>query len=410
MGKNIFPYIILIAASIFSSCSNEDEIIEPEVDYEYGITVSIASTGNKNGAEESTTRAIDGTGGFTAMYDAPYVYMHSVEAPSKYVKLPIIECDECASTAGPGEPGKGFQYTFCTNKDGSYTIKSTDGSSSATFGGNEEIYFSSEESETWEGTSVDASPITGQSVLVRDSVKNKEIYRSEENYTMQDVFNLGLNGNLLMKRKCSAFRVYFLFTELDEPLPGPPSSQTYWVDPATFEEKVGQSPYSFSGKLYIGPYFCDTYNINTGDVGYKNGHANGYYATNNQEYVPFWDIAYGRTEGEVPQNFNGYGVSTAGADYLITPYDENSTLDFTFYAFIKNTTDNPESDVNSKYITYHWEGVPKFNTTQVIIIMYNYKELAKAFNNPAASSLTRGFWKGPEKLDIKPAKVLYFEE
>lgn len=409
MSKNIFPYIILIAASIFSSCSNEDEIIEPEVDYEYGITVSIAATGNKNGAEVSTTRAIDDTGGFTAMYDAPYVYMHSVEDPSKYVKLPIIECEECQST-GSGEPGKGFQYTFCTNENGSYTIKSTDGSSSATFGGNEAIYFSSEESEVWEGTSVDASPITGQSVLVRDSEKNKEIYRSEENYTMQDVFNLGVNGNLLMKRKCSAFRVYFLFTELDEPLPGPPSSQTYWVDQATFEKTVGQSPYSFSGKLYIGPYFCDTYNINTGEVGYKNGHTNGYYATNNQEYVPFRDIAYGRTEGEVPQTFNGYGVSTAGADYLITPYDENSTLDFTFYAFIKNTTDSPESDVNSKYITYHWEGVTEFNTTQVIVIMYNYKELAKAFNNPAASSLTRGFWDGPEKLDIQPAKVLYFEE
>lgn len=409
MGKNIFPYIILIAASIFSSCSNEDEIIEPEVDYEYGITVSIASTGNKNGAEESTTRAIDNTGGFTAMYDAPYVYMHSVEDPSKFVKLPIIKCEECQSM-GPGDPGKGFQYTFCTNEDGSYTIKSTDNSSSAIFGKDEEIYFSSEESETWEGTSVDASPITGQSVLVRDSEKNKEIYRSEKNYTMQDVFNLGVNGNLLMKRKCSAFRVYFLFTELDEPQRENPTSQQYWVDEDVFEEYIGQSPFSFSGKLYIGPYFCDTYNINTGEVGYKDVHTNGYYATNNQEYVPLTYVTYSRMEGEVNQSFEGYGVSTAGADYLITPYDENSTLDFTFYAFIKNTTDNPESDVNSKYITYHWEGVPKFNTTQVIVIMYNYKELAKAFNNPAASSLTRGFWKGPEKLDIKPAKVLYFEE
>lgn len=409
MSKNIFPYIILIAASIFSSCSNEDEIIEPEVDYEYGITVSIASTGNKNGAEESTTRAIDGTGGFTAMYDAPYVYMHSVENPAKYVKLPIIECDECQST-GYGEPGKGFQYTFCTNEDGSYTIHSTDDSSSATFGKDEEIYFSSEESETWEGTFVDASPITGQSVLVRDEEKNKEIYRSEGNYTMQDVFNLGVNGNLLMKRKCSAFRVYFLFTELDEPQRENPTSQQYWVDEDVFEEYIGQSPFSFSGKLYIGPYFCDTYNINTGEVGYKDGHTNGYYATNNQEYVPLTYVTYSRMEGKVDQSFEGYGVSTAGADYLITPYDENSTLDFTFYAFIKNTTDNPESDVNSKYITYHWEDVTKFNTTQVIVIMYNYKELAKAFNSQANSSLTRGFWKGPEKLDIKPAKVLYFEE
>lgn len=405
MGKNIFPYIILIAASIFSSCSNEDEIIEPEVDYEYGITVSIASTGNKNGAEVSTTRAQDLTGAFTAMYDAPYVYMHSVTAPSKYVKLPIIECDECAST-GPGEPGKGFQYTFCTNKDGSYTIKSTDGSSSAIFGKDEEIYFSSEESETWEGTSVDASPITGQSVLVRNEEKNKEIYRSERNYTMQDVFDLGLNGNLVMQRKCSAFRVYFLFTELDKPVVG----QTYNVSEEDFTAATGQSPFNFSGKLYIGPYFCDTYNINTGEVGYQDRHTNGYYATNNQEYIPFTEVKYARTEGLDPQTFYGYGVTTAGADYLITPYDENSTLDFTFYAFIKNTTDAPNSDVNSKYITWHWEGVPKFNTTQVMVIVYNYKELAKAFNSQANSSLTRGFWKGPEKLDIKPAKVLYFEE
>ena len=409
MGKNIFPYIILIAASIFSSCSNEDEIIEPEVNSEYGITVSIAATGNKNGAEESTTRAQDQTGAFTAMYDAPYVYMHSVTAPSKYVKLPIIECDECAST-GPGEPGKGFQYTFCTNEDGSYTIHSTDDSSSATFGKDEEIYFSSEESETWEGTFVDASPITGQSVLVRDEEKNKEIYRSEENYTMQDVFDLGLNGTLLMKRKCSAFRVYFLFTELDEPVVDTPTNQTYNVNEGDFTAVTGKSPFSFSGKLYIGPYFCDTYNINTGKVGYKDGHTNGYYATNNQEYTPFTFVSYSRTEGLATQAFNGFGVTTAGADYLITPYDENSTADFTFYAFIKNTTDAPNSDVNSKYITYHWEGVPKFNTTQVMVIVYNYKELAKAFNSQANSSLTRGFWKGPEKLDIKPAKVLYFEE
>lgn len=409
MSKNIFPYIILIAASIFSSCSNEDEIIEPEVDYEYGITVSIASTGNKNGAEESTTRAIDKTGGFTAMYDAPYVYMHSVEDPSRYVKLPIIKCEECKST-GPDEPGKGFQYTFCTNKDGSYTIKSTDGSS-ATFGKDEKIYFSSEESEVWEGTSVAASPITGQSVLVRNEEKNKEIYRSEGNYTMQDVFDLGVNGNLLMKRKCSAFRVYFLFTELDEPVVDTPTNQTYNVKEEEFTAVTEKSPFSFSGKLYIGPYFCDTYNINTGEGGYKDGHKNGYYATNNQEYAPFTFVSYTRTEGLVSQAFNGFGVTTAGADYLITPYDENSTANFTFYAFIKNTTDDPKSDVNSKYVTYHWDGVvPEFNTTQVIVIVYNYKQLAKAFNSQANSSLTRGFWKGPEKLDIKPAKVLYFEE
>lgn len=189
---------------------------------------------------------------------------------------------------------------------------------------------------------------------------------------MQDVFNLGLNGRLLMKRKCSAFRVYFLFTELDEPFYSTSRSELYAISSENFEKEVGQSPYTFSGKLYIGPYFCDTYDLNTGEVGYKDGHQYGYYATNEQKYIPFTEVSYSRQEGTIAQQYDGFGVSTAGADYLVTPYDENSTQNFTFYAFIKNNTENPESDVNSKYITYSWEGVPAFNTTQVIVIIREF--------------------------------------
>lgn len=397
---------IFIALVFLSGCNDNEEIIEPDSNAEYSITVNIKT--DKGEAQTPSTRAQDGFGGFTNVYDADFVYMHSTQDPNKFVKLPIEKLEECEDCNGDG-----FRYTFCKNDDGSYTIHSMDGSSSAIFASGEEIYFSSEEYETWEGNSVDASPVTGQSVLVRDETKNKEIYRSEKNYTMQDVFNLGLNGELLMQRKCSAFRIYFLFTELDTPSHEDEENIEYRIGASEFEEKSGLPYNEWCGKIYIGPYFCDTYNINTGEVGYKNEpseeeHSKGYYVTNEQTYIPFTRVTYTRTEGIQAQYFQGYGVTTAKSDYLITPYDVNSTDKFTFYAFIKNSTDDLNSDINSKYVSYTWEDVPPFNTTQVIVIVYNVKELKKGFEQ--TNNLTRSFWKGPEKLDIQPAKVICIQE
>lgn len=400
MRKSKFLYAaITLFVMTLSSCSN-DEIIEPDTNAEYAFTIGLSTDGGNS--KSTSTRVIDDVGAFTAEYDADYVYMHSVTDENKYVRLPIEEdCPEC-------DGGKSFKYWFCKNEDGSYTIRSTDGNE-ATFNIDEEIYFSSEEDELWKGTSIEASPITGQSVLVRDENKNKEIFRSDGNYTLQDVFDLGLNGTLLMKRMCSAFRVYFLFTDLDAPSISTPTSQQYYIDPTNFANEVGQSPFTFSGKLYIGPYFCDEYNINTGDVNYADGHKNGYYVTNEQKYIPFDYVTYARTEGKVSQTFTGYGVTTSGAEYLITPYDVNKESNFTFYAFIKNNTDNPESDAGSKYVSYSWDSVPEFNTTQVIVIMYNIRELAKAFNN-SNKTPTRSIQNAPEKLNIEPVKVICIQE
>ncbi len=398
MYKIKFLYVVMAVCLItFSSCNNDD-VIEPDANMEYAFTIGLSTIGGSNNS--SSTRIIDDVGAFTADYDAAYVYMHSVSDKNKYVRLPIQnDCPDCAS-------GKCFKYFFCKNDNGTYTIRSTDGNE-ATFGIDEEIYFSSEQDESWTGKNVDASPITGQSILVRDENKNKEIFRSDGNYTLQDVFDLGLNGTLLMKRMCSAFRVYFLFTDLDEPLINTPTAQQYYISPENFEKEVGENPYNFSGKLYIGPYFCDEYNINTGEVNYADEHTNGYYVTNEQKYVPFTDVTYSRTEGTVTQTFMGYGVSTANAEYLVTPYDVNKESNFTFYAFIKNNTNTPESDDGSKYVSYSWDSVPEFNTTQVIVIIYNIRELAKAFNT---TNKTRCMEKEPGKLDIKPVKVFYYKE
>lgn len=400
-----FATLALFALCFFTSCSNDDDILTPETNEEYGITINISTNGGGNSSIAS--RAMDQQGAFTAEYDATHVYMHSTTNASKYVKLKINSIAECKDC-----DGNSFSYTFCKNEDGSYTIKSIDGTSQATFSADEEIYFSSEESEIWEGTSVDASPVTGQSVLVRDENKNKEIYRSESNYTMQGIFDLGLNGTLVMQRKCSAFRIYFIFTDFENPDIDEEYNETkYRVTADEFIELSGLPYDNWTGKVYIGPYFCDTYNINTETAGYKDGHDYGYYVTNNQTYFPFTPVSYTRTQGKKEVQYRGYGVSTAGADYLITPYNEQSTDKFTFYAFIKNTTDDPESDINSKYVSYTFGDVPAFNTTQEIIIVYDVRELARGFNTSASTQGTRyGFWDAPEKLDIQPVKVLYINE
>ena len=411
--KNKFILAAILSLFIFCACNNnEDEyIINPEPNMEYAITVNIATNSGKDNAQ--STRAQDrNTGAFTAEYDADYVYMHSTTNASKVVKLPIEPLEECEDC-----DGNGFRYYACKNDNGSYTIKSYDKSSYATFGEDEKVYFSSEEYEIWEGHNDDEnSPLTDQSVLIRDNEKNKEIYRSENDYTLQDVFNLGLNGTLTMQRKCSAFRVYFMFTDLKTGFFQMSETMgAYFCN--NFTSITGKDYTDFSAKIYIGTYFCDTYNINTGEAGYNNGHTAGYYALNEQKYVEFQSFSYPLADGEDGRKsiiYNGYGITNVADNnsWLITPYyyNDDEVLSLDFYTFIKNNTNDPESDSGSKFTRYHWDGLPSYNTTTTLLIIYDVRQLAAAFNNTTDNTRTRSFWNGPEELDIQPAKVICIQE
>lgn len=410
MKIKYFLSFIIISAITLTACSDEEaeQGISVTPGNRYELTVNISS--QKGGDPNAYTKAFDQFGGFTDEYDAEYVYIHSTTDAAKVVKLPILTqqsgCEDC--------DGKGFEYNVEVSEDGSsYTISSADGSSSAMFSASEEVYFSSEEYEVWEGESVDASPVSSQSVLVRNEEKNKEIYRSAEDYSVEGLINLGTSSTLTMQRKCSAFRVYFMFTDLDNPQTVTDefgnTETVYSCNAESFEEFTTQVPSTWSGKLYIGPYFSDKYNINTGEATYADDHQYGYYATNEQKYTSFRGVSYTRTEDLEEQKFEGYGITTAGSDYLITPYDINSNAQFTFYAFIKDNTDDPDSDTGSKYVSYSWADVPEFNTTQVIVIIYNVKELAKGFDKTTPSAATKGLQTEPQRLDVQPAKVIFLQ-
>ena len=406
---------VFFSVLLFCSCTDEQEqqYTEPEFvyvtpgEYERSVELNVPY-----GEPEAFTRALNEQGAFTAEYDAEHLYIHSVKNSSKYMEIPIVNIDGCVECGG-----NGIRFRVCVHDDQSYTVYA--GENSVTFDANEETYFSSQIQESWVGKSVDASPVTGQSVLIRDEKTNgTEIYRSEKlandkDYLANDLLKLD-RSTLTMERKCGAFRMYFMFTDLNHP----DSSRfdfnriEYMTKSSQWEELSGTPLDNWVGKVYIGPFFSDSYNLATETAGWNDGHQHGYYATNQQKYVSLSTVSYTRMEGEIEHSYMGYGVSTASADYLVTPFDDQHEGHLTFYAFLKNSNSDLESDSGSKYVEYSWdtESVPPFNKTIVLVVIYDVQQLGVFMENGVNSVNKRSIWEGPEKLDIQPAKVYCYTE
>ena len=355
------------------------------------------------------------TGAFTAEYDAKSVFLHSKTDPNKVLELPLVtndpDCANCDSNS--------IRFNVEVFDDQSFKVSAPDGTS-VTFGSEEELYFSSQATERWEGKSVDASPVSGQSVLIRDEENNQEVYRSAKtgegyDYQLNDLLALDRDV-LIMNRTCSAFRVYFLFTDLSNDIIPGDVMDYYTISEENWRQITGMDPQEWSGKLYIGPFFCDAYDLNREEAVYEGGHEHGYYATNKQEYIPLDSVAYSYTHGRTIVTYEGFGITTAYAEYLITPYDVAHGENFMFYAFLKDNVNDLDSDAGSKYITYSLtQTIPAFNTTTNIVVVFDVDQIARAFSTSAGVNKNtggkRGYWDGlPERLDIQPAKVFYINE
>ena len=282
-----------------------------------GISLAEALAGTAEGAEK---RAMDQTGAFTAEYDAKSVFLHSKTDPNKVLELPLVTNDPDCATCDSNS----IRFNVEVFDAQSFTVSAPDGTS-VTFDAEEELYFSSQATERWEGKSVDASPVSGQSVLIRDEENNQEVYRSAKtgegyDYQLNDLLALDKDV-LMMNRTCGAFRVYFLFTDLSNDIIPGDVMDYYTITEENWHQITGMNPQEWSGKLYIGPFFCDAYDLNREEAVYEDGHEHGYYAPNKQEYIPLDSVAYSYTHGKTIVTYEGFGITTAYAEYLITPYD-----------------------------------------------------------------------------------------
>lgn len=401
-NTSIVSLLIIISIGIFTSCSSEESIptMEPG---SYERIYNIESTIGENSA---TTRQITDDR-FTNDYDADAIYIHSLSGTSRVVKYNVRtdlpNCPDC----------KGIRVRYTISEDGLSVTLVGDDNNSATFSLTENVYLSSIAEENWTHTPCGTTPVTQSPVLSRDENINKELYRSAVDHPITD-FLQGTGScerGILMDRTCTAFRVYFLFSKLHAGVIDPGGNTTYPYPTPEDLQQIGIADISsLAAKVYLGPMFCTSFNVKTKKAEGNNNDV--FYATNQNQYQAFEYMTVGDTNygTETDIEYQGYGIHSPQG-YLITPYNKDHTDGYHFYAFVKNGNDDPNSDEGALYTEYtidtSTEGALDFNQCEIVIIVYDYSQLAE-FAQEAASNdaTTRNYWKTPQKIDLKPAKVI----
>lgn len=404
---------LFVSLSLFS-CSNDNETESSEViPGTYQRTVILQAE-----SDENPSSSIEG-GRFTDVYNAEYVYIHTMEdnGSDTYVKIPVEE-----NILACGEDCKGFHLDIEVTET-EYLIKGVDGEY-VHFSKDAKVYLSSRGDELWQGKTVDQSPLTNSTVLVRDDITDSgsgatgrggeygELYRSDD-YDISDLVtgNHEVNNAIIMKRKCSAFLVYFLFTNYNT---GGSSSS---IGDAFYWKLLTETqPEDWSGKIYLGPCFASEYNVETGECKYgeNSSTSDGYYASYNQSYTTFTQITYntGTIEGTDERTFSGYGVETVST-FLVTPYDlaAHEGENMTFYGFLKYKNSNTTSDEGAKYFKYEFSvPVPAYNTTHHFVVICDISELSRFTTSTATTNNLTRCNSTPQEVVIHPAEVIHIQK
>lgn len=405
----LFPFFVALIAG--GSCTNNnDEIIKSEIIkpgvYTTDITLA-TEVGKKN--NDVDTRGLNADAGeFTADYPYDYIYIHAAdnqENGHKSLKIPLKEVEYCNDC-------KGIHLEVTVNEEGEgYTISTEDGSS-ITLSDEESVYFSTIESAYWEAKTEGATPVNQKDVFV-ESDTNEELLRSRKIYSKEELISLIQEDQPIieMSRHCTGFRVYFMFSKVNA------NGSTNNNLPEDFwnTEVPNTVPGNFYIKLYFGPNFCHKYDILNNTV--VEGDEGGYYSTNNQQYQPLEAVQYSFTGGssETDYTYIGFGYQTADLHYLLSPLNTNIPAeDFSLYAFVKysptaNSTDEEflSSDEGAKYFQAKIEGMTlETNRVHFIVMAFDASDLIGLIPSTDSNILTRSPWLEPERIDLKPIKVI----
>ena len=412
--NNISIIIAAFVCLFFSACSNEEDYFADNTQHGssqmiYSDIVLEAENGEK---ETNITRGI-GDQGFTNDYTYDYIYVHSTTDESKTLKVPLKEVEYCGDC-------RGIHLEMIVTDNGTgYTLRTEDGVDELTLGENEEVYFSSYPSTTWEASPLEnvSTPVLHSDVFTKNDDVNMELLRSEQIYGKDALIELlqTPTPQIKVKRHCTGFAVNFMFTNVDAM--GGPDQPMYGVTAGNWNTYLpGTTPDDFYIKLYIGPNFCHRYNIYNNSVPEED--EGGFYVIQNNQYAPFESVLF-TNSGLVtddPVSYNGFGYRTKADDILIAPL--NTSLDltqFSIYAFVKYMPEG--GDVNSDAGSV-WIRIPIEDMTFTLNRIHNYvicldiNELKEVMElSGAANTLTRGLWSEPRELKLKyPVKVLNIQE
>ena len=251
---NLLAFLIgscLVVTSCTDNSINNDvssQPIEPGV-YYVGMTLGTL--------QENATKGVVDNKAFDEIYEYDYIYLHktgeATGTETTSIKLQVWNCEECE------ENQKGIRYRICIQEDGSAIITPIyvddegnykhDETRHITLASNETCYFSSWETDEWQ---LDDNQISTETAgdesyhfFYRNQKNNREIYRSETEY---DIDDLSQDGDLTLVRACAGFTLVGLFydssagEEWDDD-----GTMMYNMDSDDFEDIMGDSP----SKRYI---------------------------------------------------------------------------------------------------------------------------------------------------------------
>lgn len=182
-------------------------------------------------------------------------------------------------------------------------------------------------------------------------------------------------------------------------------------------------PSDFYIKLYLGPNFCQNYDIFNNSV--PETDMGGYYVTNNNEYLPLEYVAYS-TSGATSDptqiyTYFSFGYGTETGKILMAPLNLNEGVgdihEFSIYVFIKYMPDgsdiNTSSDENSV-----WLRVPIPDMTDLanrmhnLIVALDIHELEEVIQKTSETNYTRGIC-NMTTIEMKlkyPAKIINIQQ
>ena len=328
--------LLILSVVLLGACSSEDNSNIGSGQTGNGKTYSadLLLATPKGDKPDINTRGLDAVNGqFTDVYPYDYIYLHSADSKTKEeghqcIKIPlkdVVFCDDC----------QGIHLEMSINEEeNTYTIGN--GTDFITLNNDEKVYFSTIDDTYWKADVQDASSVTGSNVFYQTDGVNEELLRSAHDYSKDELISLlsEQEPDIPMSRHCTAFRVYFMFTNVVSDQVGS-MSQDQWNEMLTSDYDGGQ----FYIKLYLGPNFAEEYNVYTDDV--KDPNALGFYVTNQQKYQPFESSFYVTSPGTAETiediiSFTGFGYQTDAGNYLIAPLNTHRpATDFSIYAFVK---------------------------------------------------------------------------
>ena len=391
---------------LFGACTSEDNGGNSNPVAVAGVYSSdLLLATEQGGGSQVSTRYLDPEHGqFTNEYPYNYIYIHSADSKTneeghKYLEIPlkdVVFCDGCRGIHLEME-------VLDESEGGGYIIKNENGES-ITLAADEEVYFSTINSSIWKAHKLEeSSPVTSSDVFTQDNEVNKELLRSVQTYSKEELISLlsETEPDIPMERHCTAFRVYFMFTGLGD--------YEGYIRESDWDDLLGYSgdaydPEHFYIKLYLGPNFTGEYDVFANKPIEPDEF--GFYVTNNQQYQPFEESSYNTesgTSGGV--SYRGYGYLTEYGNYLVSPLNPNTLSEnFSVYAFVKYTPDitqEPEdfltSDEGAKWFKLEVPDMTLIMNRVHFVIMQVDAQSLKVFMEEDTSADTRVL-KGLEEI------------